>query len=129
MSQLVMVIDDSVTVRKIIEISLKRDGFECASYPDGIEALRALTENRLPVPDLVLLDIGLPRMDGYDVARYLKARPKFRDTIIVMISERHGVIDRLKGRLAGAQDYMTKPFRTEDILSTIHSYLNAPIVV
>ena len=129
MSQLVMVIDDSVTVRKIIEISLKREGIECASYPDGIEALRALTEKRQPVPDLLLLDISLPKMDGYDIARYLRAKPQYCETIIVMISERHGVIDRLKGRLAGAQDYLTKPFRTEDILSKVRSHLNLSTAV
>lgn len=125
MSQLVMIIDDSATVRKIIEVSLKREGFAYAGYPDGIEALRAITEKRQPVPDLVLLDIGLPKMDGYNIARYLKAKPQFRETVIVMLSERHGVIDRLKGRLAGAQDYMTKPFRTEEVLSVVRSHLNA----
>lgn len=124
MSQLVMIIDDSATVRKIIEVSLKREGFMCAGYPDGIEALRALAEKRHPIPELVLLDIGLPKMDGYNIARYLKAKPQFREMVIVMLSERQGVMDRLKGRLAGAQDYMTKPFRTEDVLSMVRSHLN-----
>ena len=64
MSKLVMIIDDSLTVRKIMETSLKREGFASVSYPDGIEALRALNERRHPIPDLVLLDIGLPKMDG-----------------------------------------------------------------
>ena len=126
MSKLVMIIDDSLTVRKIIETSLRREGFSSVSYPDGIEALRALHERRHPIPDLVILDIGLPKMDGYEVARHLKTKQQFGDTIIVMLSARDGVIDRLKGRLAGAKDYITKPFRTQDVMSVIHSHLNFP---
>ena len=102
MNKLVMVIDDSLTVRKIIETSLRREGIASVSYADGIEALRALSEKRHPVPDLVILDIGLPKMDGYEIARHLKAKQQFGNTIIIMLSSRDGVIDRLKGRLVGA---------------------------
>ena len=126
MSKLVMIIDDSLTVRKIIETSLKREGFESVSYSDGIEALRALNEKRHRIPDLVILDIGLPKMDGYEVARHLKTKSQFGNTVIIMLSGRDGVIDRLKGRLAGAKDYLTKPFRTQDVMSVIHSHLNVP---
>ncbi len=126
MSKLVMVIDDSLIVRKIIETSLKREGLASASYPDGIEALRALAEGRQAVPDLVILDVGLPKMDGYEIARRLKTKPEFANTIIIMLSGRDGVIDRLKGRLSGARDYITKPFRTQEVISTIHSYLGVP---
>ena len=126
MSKLVMIIDDSLTVRKIIETSLKREGFESVSYPDGIEAIRALNEKRHRTPDLVILDIGLPKMDGYEVARHLKTKSQFGNTVIIMLSGRDGVIDRLKGRLAGAKDYLTKPFRTQDVMSVIHSHLNVP---
>ena len=124
MSKLVMIIDDSLTVRKIIETSLKREGIDSVSYPDGIAALRALNEKRHPTPDLVILDIGLPKMDGYEVARHLKTKPQFGNTTIVMLSGRDGVIDRLKGRLAGAKDYLTKPFRTQDVMTVIHSHLS-----
>jgi twitching motility two-component system response regulator PilG len=126
MSKLVMIIDDSLTVRKIMETSLKREGFASVSYSDGIEALRALNEKRHPIPDLVILDIGLPKMDGYEVARHLKTRQQFGNTTIVMLSKRDGVIDRLKGRLAGAKDYITKPFRTQEVMSIVHSHLNTP---
>src|SRR5260370_29671229 len=114
MGKLVMIIDDSLTVRKIIETSLRREGFEFASYPDGIEALRGLAEGRQAVPDLVILDVGLPKMDGYEIARRLKTKPEFANTIIIMLSGRDGVIDRLKGRLSGARDYITKPFKTQE---------------
>lgn len=128
MSKLVMIIDDSLTVRKIIETSLRREGFASVSYPDGIEALRALNERRHPIPDLVILDIGLPRMDGYEVARHLKTKQQFGNTTIVMLSKRDGVIDRLKGRLAGAKDYITKPFRTQEVMSVVHSHLNVTTI-
>ncbi len=128
MSKLVMIIDDSLTVRKIMETSLRREGFASVSYSDGIEALRALNEKRHPIPDLVILDIGLPKMDGYEVARHLKTKQQFGNTTIVMLSKRDGVIDRLKGRLAGAKDYVTKPFRTQDVMSIIHAHLSTPTI-
>jgi twitching motility two-component system response regulator PilG len=123
MSKLVMVIDDSTTVRKIIETCLGRQGFQVLGFPDGIEAMRWLMEPTSRVPDLVLLDIGLPKMDGYEVARRLKIKPQFGNTVIIMLSRRDGMIDRLKGRLAGAKDYVTKPFKTQDIISITESYL------
>ena len=127
MSKLVMVIDDSPTVRKIIETSLKREGFDSVSFPDGIEALRAITEHSLSrIPDLVILDIGMPKMDGYEFARRLKSKPQFQQTVIIMLTARDGMIDRLKGRLAGAKDYITKPFRTQDVISALHSHLGVP---
>lgn len=123
MSKRVMIIDDSLTVRKIIETSLKREGIEFASYPDGNEALRALTEGRQAAPDLVLLDISLPKSDGYQVARRLKTKHQCSNTIIIMLSRRDGVLDRLKARLAGSKEYITKPFKTQDIISVVHSHL------
>ncbi len=126
MSKLVMVIDDSTTIRKIIETCLKRQGFQVLGFPDGVEAMRWLMEPTSRAPDLLFLDIGLPKMDGYEVARRLKIKPQFSNTVIVMLSRRDGVIDRLKGRLAGAKDYITKPFKTQDIISITESYLGMP---
>ena len=123
MSKLVMIIDDSVTVRKIVEVSLRREGIEYVSYSNGIEAIRALTEKKHVAPDLVFLDISLPRMDGYQFAQYLRSHPQYNNTVIVMLSGHSGVLDRLKGRLSGARNYVTKPFRTQDILSVVHEYL------
>ena len=124
MSKLVMVIDDSATVRKIVETCLKREGIEVKSFPDGVEAMRWLTEPEARIPNLVILDIGLPKMDGYEVARRLKTKPQFSNTVIIMLSRRDGMIDKLKGRLAGAKDYLTKPFKTQDIIAVIESHLN-----
>ncbi len=127
MSKFIMVIDDSPTVRKIIETCLRREEFDVRGFTDGVEAMRWITnDSEARIPDLVLLDIGLPKMDGYEVARRLKAKPMFNNTIIVMLSRRDGVIDRLKGRLAGAKDYITKPFKTQELVAIIQEQLNVP---
>jgi twitching motility two-component system response regulator PilG len=127
MSKLVMVIDDSPTVRKIVETCLKREGFAVAAFADGIEALQSLTHPQARIPDLVVLDIGLPKMDGYEIARRLKTKSQFSNTIIIMLSRRDGIIDRLKGRLAGAREYLIKPFKTQDLINVIESYLGVPV--
>lgn len=129
MSTHVMVIDDSPTTRKILETCLGRAGYQVASFPDGVKALRWLLAPGARLPDLVLLDITMPGMDGYAVAQYLKTRPPYRHIPIVMLSGRHGVLDRLKARLAGAQQYLTKPFRTESILATVQAYLGPALVL
>jgi twitching motility two-component system response regulator PilG len=124
MSKLVMVIDDSPTVRKIIEVSLRREGLEVVSFPDGIEALRAVTNHQMErVPDLVVLDIDLPKMNGYEIARYLRSKPQWSRTVIVILSRHDGVIDRLKARLAGTQAYLTKPFTTQMIVDVVNNNL------
>ena len=127
MSKLVMIVDDSLTVRKIVETSLRREGFDSVSYTDGIEALRAITEQRMKrIPDLVILDIGLPKMDGYEFARRLKTKPQFNNTIIVILTSHDKMIDHLKSRLTDAKDYITKPFKTQKIISILHSHLETP---
>ncbi len=120
---LILVIDDSQTVRKILEVCLSREGFRVKSFPDGVEAMRWIIEDRSHTPDLIWLDIGLPKMDGYEVARHMKSKPRFNNTIIVMLSRRDGMIDRLKGKLAGAKAYLYKPFTTQDIIKVTQFYL------
>jgi twitching motility two-component system response regulator PilG len=96
MSKLVMVIDDSPTVRKILEVCLRRVQLDVVSYADGIEALRAVTERQIErLPDLVILDIDLPKLNGYEIARYLRTKPQWSRTAIVILSRNDGIIDRL----------------------------------
>jgi len=120
MSKLVMIIDDSLTVRKIMETSLKREGFEAVSYADGIAAIRALNEKRHPAPDLVILDIGLPKMDGFATLRAL--RPMTRAAVIV-VSVMPGEKDKVRALDAGADDYVVKPFGTEELVARIRAVL------
>lgn len=119
-----MVIDDSPTVRKIIEVTLGREGFDVVSYPDGIEALRAVATGQLNrLPDLLFLDLDVPRLSGFEVARHLRAKPQWDRTVIVIISRHGGVIERLKARLAGTQAYLTKPVTTQMIIDVVKTRL------
>jgi twitching motility two-component system response regulator PilG len=123
MNKLVMVIDDSLTVRKIVEVSMRRAGIACVSYASGIDAIRGLTKQQDLVPDVVILDIGLPQVDGYRVARYLKMKYRYRNTAIIILSGHSSALDRLKGRLSGAKEYLTKPFTTQEMMALVHAYL------
>jgi DNA-binding response OmpR family regulator len=115
-----------MVVRKIVEVVLSRYGITCIGYKDGYEALKAFKSGEDYIPDLIFLDIGLPKIDGYDLLRLLKTSPQFDRTTVVMLSGRDGMLDRLKGRLAGAKGYVTKPFKTQDLLSVALSYLDHP---
>ena len=128
LGKLVMVIDDSPTVSKIVEITLQRESFEVATYPDGVAAFQALSSGAVRIPDLVILDLGLPQMDGFEVARLFKNRPRlFAHTIIVILTRREGLLDQLKGRLAGAQAYLFKPCTQQELVSVVTSYLGVPL--
>src|SRR5712692_6457241 len=117
MSALVMVIDDSLVMRKILEVSLHRAGYPVKSFPDGVEMFHWLETPEAHIPALVLVDVCLPIIDGYGIIQRLKARPAFGQTMFVIISQYNGVLDRLKGRLAGAKDYLVKPLKTAELLA------------
>lgn len=119
----VAIIDDSVVVRKIVETSMSRVGITCLSFSDGYEALRAFNRELAQPPDLVFLDINLPRIDGFDLLRLLKSHPRFEQVVIVILSSRDSVLDRVKCRLAGARAYLIKPFRTQELLEVVSAYL------
>lgn len=123
MGNFVMVIDDSLTVRKIMESSLRREGFQAVSFADGLQAMSALSRGEIPVPDLILLDVGLPKMNGYEIARTFRQKNRLGNTVIIMLSGRDGVFDKLRGRMAGAKEYITKPFKTAEVIATVRSHL------
>jgi DNA-binding response OmpR family regulator len=118
-----LVIDDSATVRKIMEMCHRRSGFAIQTFADGVEALRWLSANQAIIPSLIYLDIEMPRMDGFEVARALHTKSAFASVPILMFSSRDKTLDRLKGRLVGARGYVTKPFREQEILAITRSYL------
>src|SRR6266567_3939020 len=126
MSTLVLVIDDSLVVRKILEICLSRAGYEVKSFPGSVEVFRWLATPEARIPSLVIVDLCLPVIDGYDIIPRLKTKPAFAHTVFVMISQREGVLDRLKARLAGAKDYLTKPLKTQDLLAVVQSSIGLP---
>lgn len=123
MTTSILIIDDSICVRKILEITLRRAGYLTTSFADGYDALRWLASEEARIPDLILLDLMLPKMDGYTVLRCLKKRRATAQTPVVILSGRTGVIDRLKGRLAGACVYLTKPFHQQTILEVVRMHL------
>lgn len=123
MKAFILIIDDSLTIRKILETCLEREGYEVKSFEDGVEALRWLASPQRKVPGLILLDLTLPRLDGLSVLSCLKRKPALAAVPVVVLSRREGVLDRLKARLIGASLYLTKPFKTDDILAVVSRFL------
>ncbi|MBE3561219.1 MAG: response regulator [Ktedonobacteraceae bacterium] len=116
---LVIVVDDSPTIRKILEVGLGREGFTVLSFPDGVELLRWLVGPQGCAPDAIILDVRLPKIDGYKLAMRLRKRPEFRHTAMLMLSRYGGMKDRLFGRLAGAKEYLVKPVPVEEITAAL----------
>ena len=112
----VMVIDDSKTIRRTAETLLKKEGFEVITATDGFEALSLIADHQ---PDLILLDIMMPRLDGYQTCALIKHHKVFRHTPVVMLSSKDGLFDRARGRVVGSDNYITKPFTREELLSAI----------
>lgn len=125
MENLVLIIDDSQTTRKILEVCLRRVNVSSISFSSGLEALSALKAQPHLIPAVVILDIGLPAMDGYTVARCLRTRPEFDQTAIIMLSGHNSTVDRIWGRFAGATTYIAKPFKTGQIIAAVSSHLQA----
>ena len=115
----VMVIDDSKTIRRTAETLLKKEGFEVVTATDGFEALSLIADHQ---PDLILLDIMMPRLDGYQTCALIKHHRVFRHTPVIMLSSKDGLFDRARGRVVGSNNYITKPFTREEILSVIEQY-------
>lgn len=126
---LVFVIDDSPTVRKLVEVALQREGFRVISFADGVEAMRSLVQPDVQAPDIIFLDILLPKMDGFQVARYLRSNARFSRIPIVMLTRCSGVVDRLKARVFGVVHYMTKPFTTQDLAKMAKNVVGSPVAI
>jgi CheY-like chemotaxis protein len=116
-----MVLDTSPTSRKILEVILRCEGHQVASFDDSLAALRALSRNG--PADLLFLGLELPGMDGFDVLKYLRGEPRFRSMgTIALLGECDGIIVRLKARLAGAQQVVTKPLVRQRIVALVSEY-------
>ncbi|MEP6923130.1 MAG: response regulator [Pyrinomonadaceae bacterium] len=115
----IMVVDDSPTVRKLIVGKLEKHGHRVIAAVDGIDALSKLYET---IPDLILLDVTMPRLDGYQLCKQIKANAKTKHVPVVMISGKDGFFDKVRGRMAGSTAYITKPFGPETLLQTVDNY-------
>lgn len=126
---LILVVDDSITMRTILEMSLRRAGYACLSFADGASALRWLSQSgqeTTQTPRLLLLDVEMPGMDGYQLAQTIRAQPRWQALALVMLTAHDRVTDRLKGRLLGVRTYLTKPFRVETLLTVVQDALHDP---
>ncbi len=118
----VMIVDDSKTIRRTAESLLKREGFEVATASDGFEALSKIVEFQ---PDIIFIDIMMPRLDGYQTCSLIKNNQNFKSKPVIMLSSKDSIFDKAKGRIVGSQDYVTKPFSREDLIDAIQEHVNA----
>ncbi len=112
----VMVIDDSKTIRRTAETLLKKVGCDVVTASDGFEALSKIADNQ---PNIIFIDIMMPRLDGYQTTALIKNNKRFKKTPVVMLSSKDGLFDRARGRIVGSEQYLTKPFTKEELLSAI----------
>ena len=116
----IMVIDDSKTIRRTAENLLSKAGCEVVTAEDGFEALSLVADHH---PDLIFVDIMMPRLDGYQTCALIKNNKAYSDTPVVMLSSKDGLFDRAKGRLAGSDQYLTKPFSRDELLEAIRRHI------
>jgi twitching motility two-component system response regulator PilG len=121
LNKVVLAVEDSNTTRKVITVILKNEGFDVIEAKDGIEALARFNEI---VPDLVLLDIIMPGMDGYQVLSTLKNNKNFKNIPVIMLTAKDGLIDKMKGKMSGSDEYLTKPLTPEELMTKIRKYLH-----
>ncbi|MES9897500.1 MAG: twitching motility response regulator PilG [Sedimenticola sp.] len=115
----VMVIDDSKTIRRTAESLLKRAGCDVLTATDGFEALSIIADSH---PDVIFVDIMMPRLDGYQTCALIKNNSEFKKTPVIMLSSKDGLFDRAKGRIVGSEQYLTKPFTKDELLGAIRKY-------
>ena len=118
----VMVIDDSKTIRRTAETLLKKAGCDVTTATDGFEALAKIAELN---PDIIFVDIMMPRLDGYQTCALIKNNSDFKKTPVIMLSSKDGLFDRAKGRIVGSDQYLTKPFSRDELLGAIDSQLSS----
>lgn len=115
----VMVIDDSKTIRRTAETLLSKAGCEVITATDGFDALAKIADTR---PNIIFVDIMMPRLDGYQTCALIKNNSEFKSTPVIMLSSKDGLFDKAKGRIVGSDQYLTKPFSKTELLGAIESY-------
>ena len=115
----VLVIDDSKTIRRTAEALLTKAGYSVITANDGFEALSKIADQH---PDVIFIDIMMPRLDGYQTCALIKNNNRFKDTPVIMLSSKDGLFDRARGRIVGSDRYLTKPFTKEELVDTVRHY-------
>lgn len=117
-----MVVDDSRTIRRTAETLLGKEGCDVCTASDGFEALAKVGEQK---PQLLFVDVMMPRLDGYQTCALIKGNPQFHDTPVIMLSSRDGLFDKARGRIVGAEQYLTKPFTRDELLAAVRKHARA----
>ncbi|RMF98991.1 MAG: response regulator [Gammaproteobacteria bacterium] len=117
----VLVIDDSKTIRRTAETLLSKEGCTVYTATDGFDALAKIADHH---PDVIFVDIMMPRLDGYQTCSLIKHNKTFRDTPVIMLSSKDGLFDRARGRIVGSEQYLTKPFTKDELLEAISRQVN-----
>ena len=117
----VMVIDDSKTIRRTAETLLKKEGCDVVTATDGFEALAKIADHQ---PRIIFVDIMMPRLDGYQTCALIKNNQMFKATPVIMLSSKDGLFDKAKGRIVGSEEYLTKPFTRDELLSAIRRHVD-----
>ena len=116
----ILVVDDSKTIRRTAETLLTKEGCQVFTAIDGFDALSKIADHK---PDLIFVDIMMPRLDGYETCSLIKHNKTFRETPVVMLSSKDGLFDRARGRIVGSEQYLTKPFTKDELLGAIASQI------
>ena len=116
----VMVIDDSKTIRRTAETLLKKAGCEVVTATDGFEALSKITDQN---PDVIFIDIMMPRLDGYQTCALIKNNHIYKNTPVILLTSKDGLFDRARGRIVGSDQYLTKPFTKDELLGAISAHV------
>jgi len=115
----VLVVDDSATIRRSAETMLSNEGYRVVTAENGFEALSMVTRHH---PDLIFVDIMMPRLDGYQTTAIIKNNAEFRDTPVIMLTSKDGLFDKARGRVVGSDLYLTKPFTREELLVAVRQH-------
>ena len=117
----ILVVDDSKTIRRTAETLLSKEGCQVFTAIDGFDALSKIADHQ---PDLIFVDIMMPRLDGYETCSLIKHNKVFKETPVIMLSSKDGLFDRARGRIVGSEQYLTKPFTKDELLGAISNQLN-----
>jgi twitching motility two-component system response regulator PilG len=117
----ILVVDDSKTIRRTAETLLSKEGCEVFTAIDGFDALSKIADHQ---PDLIFVDIMMPRLDGYETCSLIKHNKVFKQTPVIMLSSKDGLFDRARGRIVGSEQYLTKPFTKDELLGAISNQIN-----
>ena len=117
----ILVVDDSKTIRRTAETLLSKEGCQVITAIDGFDALSKIADHQ---PDIICVDIMMPRLDGYQTCSLIKHNKVFKETPVIMLSSKDGLFDRARGRIVGCDQYLTKPFTKDELLGAISNQIN-----